>query len=100
MDWIRENKVLSAILGVIVVGAAGLGYTLYDSWNSYTVVRDEYMALGGQISQIKSLSLAPTPQNLQAKQALVEEYSANVSSAPRGTAEAGRVPGKIEGTGA
>ncbi|MFN7565381.1 MAG: Amuc_1100 family pilus-like protein [Prosthecobacter sp.] len=79
MDWIRENKVLSAILGVIVVGAAGLGYTLYDSWNSYTVVRDEYMALGGQISQIKSLSLAPTPQNLQAKQALVEEYSANVT---------------------
>jgi hypothetical protein len=79
MDWIRENKVLSAILGVIVVGVAGLGYLLFDSWSSYTAARDEYMALGGQISQIKSLSLAPTAENLKAKQALVDEYSANVT---------------------
>lgn len=79
MDWIRENKVLSAILGFILAGVAGLGYLLFDSWGSYSAARDEYMSLGGQIAQIKSLSLAPTPQNLQGKQALVEEYSANVT---------------------
>lgn len=79
MDWIRENKVLSAILGVIAVGVAGLGYLLFDAWGSYTAARDEYMALGSQIAQIKSLSLAPTAPNLQAKKALVEEFATNVN---------------------
>ena len=79
MDWIRENKVLSAILGFIAVGVAGLGYVLFDAWGSYSTARDEYLALGGQIAQIKSLSLAPTAANLQAKKALVQDFSTNVN---------------------
>jgi hypothetical protein len=79
MDWIRENKVLSAILGFIAVGVAGLGYLLFYAWGSYSAARDEYLALGGQIAQIKSLSLAPTAPNLQAKKALVQEFSTNVN---------------------
>ncbi|MBK8041046.1 MAG: hypothetical protein IPK22_28515 [Verrucomicrobiaceae bacterium] len=79
MDWIRENKVLSAILGLIALGVAGLGYVLYDAWGSYSAARAEYVALGEQIAQIKSLSLAPTAPNLQAKKALVQEFSTNVN---------------------
>jgi len=79
MDWIRENKVLATILGVIAAGAIGLGYLLFDAWGSYSTARDEYTALGGQIAQIKGLALAPTEQNLKAKKALVDEYAANVS---------------------
>lgn len=79
MDWIRENKVLSAILGFIAVGVAGLGYVLFDAWGSYSAARDEYLSLGGQIAQIKSLSLAPTEPNLQAKKALVQDFSTNVN---------------------
>ena len=79
MDWIRENKVLSAILGVIFLGVGGLGYVLFNSWTNYSNSRQEYADLGAQIAQIKSLSLAPTPQNLQAKKALVEEYADNVN---------------------
>jgi hypothetical protein len=79
MDWIRENKLLSTILGVIAAGCLGLGYLLFDSWGGYTTARDEYIVLGTQISQIKSLSLAPTDGNLKTKQALVDEYSSNVA---------------------
>jgi len=79
MDWIRENKVLATILGVIAAGSIGLGYLLFDAWGSYSAARDEYTALGGQIAQIKGLALAPTEQNLKAKKALVDEYAANVS---------------------
>jgi hypothetical protein len=78
MDWIRENKVLATILGVIAAGVLGLGYLLFDAWGAYSTARDEYVALGGQIAQIKGLALAPTEANLKAKQALVDEYGANV----------------------
>lgn len=78
MDWIRENKMLATILGVIAAGVLGLGYLLFDAWGGYSTARDEYMALGGEIAQIKGLALAPTEQNLKAKQALVDEYGANV----------------------
>ena len=79
MDWIRENKVLATILGVIAAGSIGLGYLLFDAWGAYSAARDEYTALGGNIAQIKGLALAPTEQNLKAKKALVDEYAANVS---------------------
>jgi len=79
MDSIRENKVLATILGVIAAGVLGLGYLLFDAWGAYSTAKDEYVALGGQIAQIKGLALAPTEQNLKAKKALVDEYGANVS---------------------
>lgn len=79
MDWIRENKVLATILGVIIAGVLGLGYLLFDTWVAYSTAKDNYVALGGEIAQIKGLALAPTEQNLKAKKALVDEYGANVS---------------------
>lgn len=79
MDWIRENKVLATILGVIAAGVLGLGYLLFDAWGAYSTAKDNYVALGGEIAQIKGLALAPTEQNLKAKKALVDEYGANVS---------------------
>jgi hypothetical protein len=79
MDWIRENKTLASILGVIAAGVLGLGYLLYEAWGAYSTAKDEYLALGGQVAQIKGMALAPTEQNLKAKQALVEEYGSNVT---------------------
>ena len=31
MEWIRENKPLAAILGVIIAGSLALGYLLFDA---------------------------------------------------------------------
>lgn len=79
MDWIRENKMISTLAGVMAAGVLVLGYLLFEAWGGYSTAMDEYSALGQQIAQIKSLALAPTEQNLKAKQALVDEYGANVS---------------------
>ena len=79
MDWIRENKPLAAILGVIIVGSLALGYLLFDAWSSYSETRDSYLGLGNQVAGLKGASLAPTDANLQAKRAQVEEYSAMVN---------------------
>lgn len=79
MDWIRENKVLAGILGVIVAGSLGLGYMLFTAWSGYTAAEEQYLALGNRIAQLKSLPLAPSEDNLAKKKALVEEYATSVN---------------------
>jgi hypothetical protein len=79
MDWIRENKVLAGILGVIVAGSLGLGYMLYEAWSSYTASKEQYVGLGNQIAQLKGLPLSPSEKNLADKKALVEEYASGVN---------------------
>jgi len=75
MDWIRENKPLAAILGVIVVGSLALGYLLFDAWSVYTETKEGYLGLGNQVAGLKGAQLAPTEANLKAKQDSVAEYA-------------------------
>lgn len=79
MDWIRENKPLAAILGVILVGSLALGYLLYDAWSGYEEKKEGYLGLGNQLAGLKGARLAPTDANLQAKKQMVEEYAADVN---------------------
>lgn len=79
MDWIRENKPLAVILGIIIAGSLGLGYMLFESWNHYTETKDNYLNLGSQVAGMKGARLAPTAENLKIKQALVDEYAGNVN---------------------
>ena len=80
MDWIRENKPLAAILGVIIVGSLALGYLLFDAWSTYSETKDGYLGLGNQVAGLKGARLAPTEENLKAKQAQVEEYAKLVNT--------------------
>lgn len=75
MDWIRENKPLAAILGVIVVGSLALGYLLFDAWSVYAETKEGYLGLGNQVAGLKGAPLAPTEANLKAKQDSVTEYA-------------------------
>jgi hypothetical protein len=79
MDWIRENKPLAVILGVIIAGSLALGYLLSDAWSSYTETKDAYLNMGSQVAGLKGSRLAPTEDNVKAKQAMVDEYAANVN---------------------
>ncbi len=79
MDWIRDNKSLAAIFGVIVVGSLGLGYLLFDAWGAYTQTKESYLSMGGQLAALQGGPLAPTDDNVKAKQALVQEYAAKVN---------------------
>jgi hypothetical protein len=75
MDWIRENKPLAAILGVIIVGSLALGYLLFDAWSTYEETKEGYLGVGNQVAALEGARLAPTEVNLKAKQAVVEEYA-------------------------
>lgn len=75
MDWIRENKSLATILGVIIAGSLALGYLLFDAWSTYSEAKDSYLATGSQVAGLKGARLAPTDANVKAKAAVVEEYA-------------------------
>jgi hypothetical protein len=79
MDWIRENKPLAAILGVILVGTLALGYLLFDAWSVYTETKEGYQSLGSQMAALKNEPLAPTDANLKSKQDAVKEYATLVN---------------------
>lgn len=79
MDWIRDNKPLAVILGIILAGSLALGYLLFDAWSVYTETRDGYLSMGSQVAGLKGARLAPTEDNVKAKQALVDEYAAKVN---------------------
>ncbi len=80
MDWIRENKPLAASLGVIIVGSLALGYLLFGAWSTYSETKDAYLGLGTQVAGMKGARLAPTEENLKAKQAQVNEYATLVNT--------------------
>jgi hypothetical protein len=75
MDWIRENKPLAAILGVIIVGSLALGYLLYDAWSTYEETKEGYLGVGSQVAALEGARLAPTQANLDAKKKVVEDYA-------------------------
>lgn len=79
MDWIRENKPLAVILGVIIAVSAALGYLLFDAWGSYTATKENFIAVSAQVNALKGSPLAPTEANLLAKKALVEEFATTVN---------------------
>ncbi|MCB1276664.1 Amuc_1100 family pilus-like protein [Prosthecobacter sp.] len=79
MDWIRENKPLAAILGVIIAGSLALGYLVFDEWSNYSETKDGYLSMGSQVAALQGAPLAPTESNLKAKQALVDKYASMVN---------------------
>lgn len=79
MDWIRDNKPLAVILGIILAASLALGYLLFDSWSKYSETKDSYVGLGANVAQMRSMRLAPTEENLKAKQALVDEFAVQVN---------------------
>lgn len=81
MSWIQQNKAPAAIIGVSVAGAAGLGFMLFQSWSGFGAKLEEFNMLNSSIAGLNSAVLAPTPENLASKQALVGEF----------TTEAGRL---------
>lgn len=79
MDWIKENKPLAAIIGVVLAVSAGLGYMVFDAWSRFAESKETYMSLGNQIASMNSARLAPTEANVKMKTAAVEEYASSVN---------------------
>lgn len=78
MSWITENKTPAAIIGVSAAGAIGLGVLLFSAYSSYDESLQSFNNLNRSLAGLKGGPLAPTPENLAAKNALVTEYTTAV----------------------
>ncbi len=75
MSWIQENKVPAAILGMTGAGVIGLGVVLFNAWSAAGAAQEEFDIVNTSLAAMKSAPLAPTPENLAAKQTQVKDYS-------------------------
>lgn len=74
MDWMRENKTLAGIIGVMVAGGLGLTAWLVMSYMAYSTSVEEYQAVSGNVASIKGAKLFPSAENVEAKEAAVSAY--------------------------
>lgn len=78
MSWIQDNKVPAAILGLTGAGVVGLGVVLFNTWSAASASQEQFDSVNTSLANLKSASLAPTPENLAQKQALVGDYEKSV----------------------
>jgi hypothetical protein len=74
MSWIQDNKLPAAILGVTGAGVIGLGVVLFNAWSAASAAQESFDATNISLANLKGAKLAPTPENLAAKQDLVKKY--------------------------
>ena len=74
MSWIQDNKVPAAILGVTGAGVLGLGVMLFNAWSAATEAQETFDSINSSLANLNSANIAPTPENLAAKHAMVKEY--------------------------
>lgn len=65
MDWIRENKFLAGLFGVLLVGAAFLGFLLYSAKARHAEVHDQYTQQASELRRLQTLPLYPDESNLK-----------------------------------
>jgi hypothetical protein len=83
MDWIRANKVPAAIIGVSLAGVIGLGVVLYSSYSAYDEKMQQFNSLNVTLQGLKNGPLAPTKENVDAKNRLVTDYATKVDQLGR-----------------
>lgn len=79
MNWIKENKSLAGILGVMIVGAIGLGVLLFMSYSTYTQSVESWNTTSANVTRLKSAKLYPDQANVTAKEDLVSAYAEKVN---------------------
>ncbi|TLD71573.1 hypothetical protein FEM03_05360 [Phragmitibacter flavus] len=79
MNWIKENKSLAAVFGVMIVGAIALGAWLFMSYSGYTAKREEWETTTAKIKALESQKLYPDAANAAEKEQRVTEYAEQVN---------------------
>lgn len=78
MNWVKENKSLAGILGIMIAGALGLGAWLYLSYADYAASTEKWSSNDGTIAGLKGKKVFPDKKNAEAREAEVGEYAEKV----------------------
>lgn len=76
----KQNKSLAAVFIVMIVGALGLGYLLFDSYSTYASKKGEWDTTQDSLKRVEGAKLYPNEANSKEKEKRVLEYSENVNA--------------------
>ena len=79
MNWIKENKFLSGVFAVLLLGVGTLGYLLFTALGSFDEATATYNQQAGELSRLQNLPLSPNRKNLDALIAQKKEAVAVVA---------------------
>lgn len=79
MNWIKENKSLAGILGVMIVGTLGLAALLFMSFTAYNNSVEKWKTTSENVKRLKSAKLYPSEANVSAKEKMVTDYAEKVN---------------------
>ena len=75
MDWFKENKFLSGLLAVVIVGTAVLGFLLVKQRGEFAKAQTEYETVSKKVDQLRKRKLFPNEENLELQKKEAESYS-------------------------
>jgi hypothetical protein len=64
MNWVRQNRFLSAFIAVMVVGIGALGFLLYSAYGRFSEVTEQYDRQTAELKRLQSLTPYPDEENL------------------------------------
>ncbi|HSJ03763.1 MAG: Amuc_1100 family pilus-like protein [Verrucomicrobium sp.] len=79
MNWIKENKSLAGILGIMIAGGIGLAAFLFMSYSAYNQSVQDWETANQDANRLKSAKLYPNQDNVDAKEKLVTDYAEKVN---------------------
>ena len=93
MDWIKENKFISGLLGITILLAGVICYFGYAEGGAFDEKMSEYSGKKGSYTTLVNAKPYPDAQNLQARQDNINEYEGLIADVRK--ALAGYQPGKL-----
>lgn len=79
MNWIKENKSLAAVFGIMIVGAIALGVVLFLSNSTYSTKKADWETATASLNRLEIQKLYPNAANAREKEAKVTAYANEVN---------------------
>ncbi len=76
MNWIRENKFLTAFFAILIIGIGVLGFLAYSAWGSFGEVSENYNKQAAELKRLQNLTPYPNEANLRKMQDQRDAYIA------------------------
>jgi hypothetical protein len=78
MSWVQENKFLTAVIAVTVIGSGALGYLLFDAMGKNSAASEEFDRVAAEKKRLETMPVYPNEANLRKVQEQKQEHLARI----------------------
>jgi hypothetical protein len=78
MNWIKENKFLSGVLAVVILGGGALGFLLYTAMGKFDEASTNFDQQASELHRLQTLPIYPSQKNVDKLSEQRDEYRKRV----------------------